>query len=129
VSFVRHAIAQLGLGNVEGLQARAEVIGADTSAGHRNGYDAVVSRAVARVATLAELTMPLCKVGGSVLMVKGERAQEEMDEARQTLHALHAFHAGTAETPTGRVIVLEKHRPTPAKYPRSAAEMKRGPIA
>lgn len=129
IAFVQHAIRELGLGNVEALQARAEAIGMDKSAGHRDGYEAVVSRAVARVPTLAELTMPLCKVGGVVLMVKGERAQDELDESRQALHALHAFHAGTAETPTGRVIVLEKRRATPGKYPRSSAEMKRGPIA
>lgn len=129
VAFVRHAIGELGLGNVEALQARAEALGADRSGEHRDGYDAVVSRAVARVATLAELTMPLCKIGGVVLLVKGERAQDELDEARQALHALHAFHAGTAETATGRVIVLEKHRSTPGRYPRSAAEIKRGPIA
>ncbi|MCL4220412.1 MAG: 16S rRNA (guanine(527)-N(7))-methyltransferase RsmG [Phycisphaerales bacterium] len=129
VAFVRHAIGELGLKNAEALQARAEVLGADRWGGHRDRYDAVVSRAVARVATLAELTMPLCRVGGVVLMVKGERAQEEIDEARQTLYALHAFHAGTAETPTGRVVVLEKRRATPGKYPRSSAEMKRGPIA
>ncbi len=129
IAFVRHVIGELELGNAQALQGRAEVIGADRGGGHRDGYDAVVSRAVARTSLLAELTMPLCKIGGVVLMVKGERAQEELDEARQTLHALHAFHAGTAETPTGRVIVLEKHRATPGKYPRSSAEMKRGPIA
>lgn len=128
VAFVRHAIAQLGLNNVRAMQARAEVLGSAAGAGERSSYDAVVSRAVGRIGVLAELTVPLAKVGGLVLMVKGERADQELAEARRALHTLHAAHVGTVETPTGRIVVIEKRRPTPSRYPRSAQEIKKHPL-
>lgn len=120
IAFVRHAIEQLSLNNAEALQGRAEVLAANANTEHRAAYDVVVSRAVGRVAMLAELTTPLAKVGGTVLLVKGQRADEELAEAKQVLHALHVAHAGTVDTPTGRIVVLDKSRATPAKYPRIA---------
>jgi 16S rRNA (guanine527-N7)-methyltransferase len=130
-AFLRHAAGQLALANVEVLRDRAESIAAAGSAGagvHRNGYDAVVARAVGRLRTLAELTVPLAKVGGLVVLVKGRQADEELAEAKAALHALCVSHAGTIDTPTGRIVVLEKRRPTPARYPRSAAEIKKNPL-
>lgn len=130
-AFLSHAVKELGLTNVEVLRERAEAIaasGGPVTSLHRNGYDAVVARAVGRLATLAEITVPLAKIGGLAVLVKGQRADEELDEAKAALHALCVSHAGTVKTPTGRIVVLEKRRPTPAKYPRSAAEIKRSAL-
>lgn len=127
-AFLRHAAKELGLGNVEVVRERAETLAASGGALaslHRNGYDAVLARAVGRLAVLAELAVPLAKIGGLIVLVKGQKADEELAEARQALHMLCVSHAGTVSTPTGRVVVLEKRRATPAKYPRSAAEMKK----
>ncbi len=130
-AFLRHAVGQLGLTNVKVVRDRAESIaGHRAGAGsvHRGGYDAVVARAVGRLRLLAELTVPLAKVGGVVALVKGQKADEELEEAKAALHMLHATHAGTVDTPTGRIVVLEKRRATPAKYPRPSAEIKRKPL-
>ena len=72
--------------------------------------------------------VPLAAVGGPVLLVKGGKAEEELEEAKQALHLLHAAHAGTAMTPTGRVVVLEKARNTPRDYPRRDGEPQRVPL-
>jgi len=128
IAFVEHAIAEIGLRNAHALRHRAEVIGASGKLGHRAAYDAVVSRAVGRIAVLAELTVPLAKVGGLVLMVKGQRADAELSEAQGALRQLHAAHVGTVTTPTGRIVILEKRRPTPGKLPRTAAEIKKNPL-
>jgi 16S rRNA (guanine527-N7)-methyltransferase len=88
----------------------------------------VVSRAVGRLATLLELTVPLAKVGGLIVLTKGQKADEELAEAKQTLHMLHAAHAGTVDTPTGRLVVIEKLRDTPKMYPRGDGEPKRSPL-
>ncbi len=130
-AFLNHVTEQLSLVNVEVVRDRAEIIGSASApepAEHRDGYDAVVSRAVGRLRMLAELTVPLANQGGLVVLVKGQRADEELVEARQALHMLCVSHAGTIETPTGRIVVLEKRRPTPGKYPRSAADIKRKPL-
>lgn len=139
-AFLREAAAALGLGNVEVVQERAEVLGQDRGErvdragrterehGHREAYDAAVARAVGPMAVIAELTVPLVKVGGRVLLIKGQKAAEELAAAKQALYLLHAQHAGTVETPTGRIVVLEKARPTPRAYPRRSGEPKRAPL-
>lgn len=134
--FVRDAAETLGLPNVTVLQDRAERLGQDRgvrtgtgrTGGHRGRYDAVVSRAVGRLAMLLELTVPLAKVGGLIVLTKGQKADEELAEAKQALHMLHAAHAGTVETPTGRLVVIEKLRDTPKAYPRGDGEPKKTPL-
>jgi len=125
--FLRAAAAALGLTNVEVVNDRAESIGAHPSL-LRAQFDAVTARAVGRLASLAELCVPLAKVGGIVALIKGQKADEELEEARQALHMLHASHAGTVDTPTGRIVVLEKRRTTPIDYPRRPGEPERAPL-
>ncbi len=135
--FLRHAIAELQLSNAGVLQSRAEAAGQDRGTrqpdGSRTGatreaFDAATARAVGPLAVIAELTIPLVKVGGLVVLVKGQRADEELAAAREALQLLGAAHAGTIDTPTGRVVVLEKLRPTPRTYPRRDGEPKRTPL-
>ena len=131
--FLSAAIAFLGLSNVTVVKDRAEVVGQDFR-GHREAFDAVTARAVGRLPMLLELTVPLAKAperetpGGQVLLVKGQQAAEEVAEAKQALHMLHCAHAGTVETPTGRLVVIEKLRKTPRTYPRPVGEPKRAPL-
>lgn len=128
--FLRHAIAPpptgLGLANAEVLAARAESAARDPLG--RETFDAAVARAVGPTAVIAELTIPFVKPGGLIILVKGERAEEELAAAKQALHLLHTHHAGTIQTPTGRLVVLEKQRPTPKLYPRRDGEPKRAPL-
>lgn len=135
--FLRQAIGSLGLANADVLQARAEAAGQDRGrrdpdgsrvGGTRETYEAVTARAVGRLAVVAELAVPLAKPRGLVLLVKGQKADEELAEAREALDLLGAAHAGTVETPTGRIVVLEKVRPTPRTYPRRDGEPKRAPL-
>jgi 16S rRNA (guanine527-N7)-methyltransferase len=130
--FLRRAAAELGLPNVRVLSQRAERAGQDPQ--HRERYDAAVARAVGSLAVLAEITIPFVKPPaegtspGRALLIKGQKAAEELDAAKQALHLLHAVHTGTVETPTGRVVVLEKARKTPRAYPRREGEPKRQPL-
>ncbi len=125
--FLRAAAERLGLKNVEVLNDRAEALGAHPSL-HRAAFDAVTARAVGRLVILSELTVPLAKVGGLVALIKGQKADEELEEAKQALHMLHASHAGTVDTPTGRIVVLEKRRTTPIDFPRRPGEPVRAPL-
>lgn len=141
VEFLRAVVKALGLSNVEVVQDRSERLahergektGTGRSGGHREAYDAVVARAVGRLATLAELTVPFAKAGGEgvsglVLLIKGQKADEELAEAKEALHQLKAVHAATVDTPTGKIIVLEKRSATPKMYPRRDGEPSRSPI-
>ena len=134
--YLEQVAAAMPLPNATVINARAEAMGQDrgrkTSNGrvdaHREQYDMVLARGVGQIAMLSELTVPLAKVGGLVLMTKGQKAEEELAEAKQALHMLHAAHAGTVDTPTGKIVVIEKQRRTPKDYPRRDGEPKRAPL-
>jgi 16S rRNA (guanine527-N7)-methyltransferase len=124
--FLTEACKLLGLGNVTVLQERAEAVCQDDL--YREVFDGVVARAVGRLCVLLEYTVPLAKLGGVVVLTKGQKAQEEIKEAHQALYLLHADVTGTVPTPTGTLVVVNKSRKTPGKYPRGVGEPKRDPL-
>ncbi|MCC6285869.1 MAG: 16S rRNA (guanine(527)-N(7))-methyltransferase RsmG [Phycisphaerales bacterium] len=122
--FLRQVCAKLELRNVRVVADRAERLahrrtmpGPQGETPGRECFDAVCARAVGRLASLLEVTVPLARIGAPVLLIKGEKASEELEEAAPVLHALKAVHAGTVETPTGRVVVITKSSATPKVYP------------
>jgi 16S rRNA (guanine527-N7)-methyltransferase len=125
--FMEEAAKTLGLGNVVILDDRAETIGRDR-AHHREQYDVVTARAVGKLPVLLELTVPLARVGGLVLAIKGQSALEEIDAAKEALHALHSHIIETRRTSTGTIVIIEKQRRSPKAYPRRPGEPNRAPI-
>lgn len=129
VAFLRGAIEALGLTNAEVLNDRAEDVGQRHRDDRgREAFDAVIARALGRLNVAAELTVPLAKPGGVIALVKGAKAEEELEEARRALGLLGAAHVSTLPTPTGRIVILEKATRTPRTYPRPAGEPKRKPL-
>ena len=120
-------LPELGV-QAECVTARAE----EEAFRRRESYDCAVSRAVARLNILLELTAPFVKVGGTVLAMKGDRAGEELEQARNAVRKLGlAFTeaktfpvAGTSHT----VLVFRKVSPTPPGYPRRYAKIKQTPL-
>lgn len=122
IDFVRETAQALGLSQVTPLVGRAETLG--QSEEHRGQYDRVVARAVAALPVLAELALPLLRVGGLFVAQKGPISDEELNAGRRAagevggrVVEVDEFNlpiSGDART----LIVLEKQRPTPAKYPR-----------
>ncbi len=124
--FVRAAMDVLGVEHAKVVTLRAEEAGRNPQ--YRDTYDAAIARAVGPLATIAELATPLVKPGGTALLIKGEKAGEELAQAKTALHMLLSHHVGTLETPTGKIVILEKMRPTPKAYPRGNGEPKRRPL-
>jgi 16S rRNA (guanine527-N7)-methyltransferase len=127
VAFLRSAIESLGLTNAHVLQARAETIGHDHKA-HREKYDLATARALGHLAVVAELAGPLVRPHGHVVAVKGARADQELAEAGKALGLIGLRHAQTVDTPTGRLVLLEKTIRTPRTYPRRDGEPARVPL-
>jgi len=125
--FLRETITKLGLKNVDVYNERVETLGAKGGS-LRDRFDLVTARALGKIVVAAELTTPIAKIGGLVALIKGERADEELEEAKQCLHRLCVTHVGTTQTPTGRIVAIEKRRPTPGMYPRKPGEPKRSPL-
>jgi 16S rRNA (guanine527-N7)-methyltransferase len=109
------------------LNDRAETAGQDHH-DHRAKYDAVVARAVGKLNVLAELTVPFAREAGSIFLIKGDKAAEEVEEAKPALYKLHTHVVDLHKTATGTVVVLEKTRATPRSYPRLPGEPKRRPL-
>jgi len=61
---------------------------------HRGSYDGALARAVGRLAMIAELPVPLVRVGGLVMLTKGQKGDEEWEEAGATLHDIFMTLAG-----------------------------------
>ena len=98
----------------------------------RESYDIVASRAVARLNVLAELCLPYAKVGGVFLAMKGALADEEIDEARRGIAQLGGSIERVYEYPiqdaVHKAVVIRKQKPTPPKYPRAFAKIKKSPL-
>ena len=125
--FLSQVVSTMELDNVTIVNARAEDL-ATKNGGFRDVADAVIARAVGPLQVLLELTIPFARVGGIVVAIKGEKAQEEIEQAKRALGVLHAEVESQERTTTGRVLVVRKTKHTPRKYPRSPGEPKRDPI-
>jgi 16S rRNA (guanine527-N7)-methyltransferase len=131
LAFIQAVIDDLGLTNARTFHSRAEDAGNDPA--HREQYNVVTARAVALLPTLLEYTIPLAKVGGFVVAMKGESAEREVEEAKRALYILKAEAKPVAEIhlPPDRVhylVTVEKLEKTPKNYPRNAGVPKKKPI-
>jgi 16S rRNA (guanine527-N7)-methyltransferase len=92
---------------------------------HRRQYDWAVARAVAHLSPLLEYLLPFCRIGGHALAQKGARASEELHESKEALQILggevsDVFSVDSDRDAHAQLIVVEKVRETPDKYPRRA---------
>lgn len=122
VAFLNHLSQELDLENVQIESGRAEVLGHHPA--HRERYDWAVSRAVARMPTLVEYLLPLCRVGGMALALKGQNAPDELDEAATAIGLLGGIKPilHSVEVPslleTRYLVLIKKGKKTPDRYPR-----------
>ncbi|MCA9914402.1 MAG: 16S rRNA (guanine(527)-N(7))-methyltransferase RsmG [Anaerolineae bacterium] len=132
LTFIDTVITELGLKNARALHARAEDAGQDKQ--HRGQYDIVTARAVSLLPTLLEYTLPLAKVGGFVVAMKGESAPREIEESKRALFMLKGDAKPPAEVHlpgvenTHYLVTVEKLEKTPSPYPRGQGLPKKKPI-
>lgn len=128
VDFLREACGALGLENTRCVHARAEEFG------ERERFDWAVSRAVAPLPILCELSLPLVRTGGRFLAMKSSHSQEELEGAGRAISLLGGRAAWAKDYPIPgtdiqhRLICIEKTSPTPKKYPRRFAQIKKQPL-
>ena len=81
LNFLSDLLEKLGIEGVNLVHGRAEDVGQNPD--YREKFDLVTARAVARMSVLSEYCLPLAKVGGKFLALKGPRADEELEDARR----------------------------------------------
>lgn len=132
VNWLREISTALGAPDVECIHGRAEEYGADP--GYREGYDVVVSRAVAELRILCELCLPFVRVGGLFLAMKSVDCGEELSAAGHGIRMLGGRVTGCVDYPipgtevTHRVVVIEKIKPTLKGFPRRFAKIRSSPL-
>ena len=130
--FLQEVVADLELTDVEVVNARAEDLGQDPS--HREAYDVVTARAVARLVELAELTIPFANIGGTVILPKSTGVEQEAIEAAAAAELLGAAPAITLKvdrpggSPPDDMVYWMKISPTPAEFPRRAGLPHKSPL-
>ncbi len=113
------------------VHARAEAAGIDPAL--RGRFDVATSRAVAKLAVLCEYCLPLVKVGGVMLALKGSDCQEELREAANAIRILGGGEPRLIEYSLGAsggrsLIVIPKVIPTAKKFPRQRVKLSEKPL-
>ena len=128
-AFLIQAAARLRLRGVEVVNRPAEEAGQD--ARYREAFDVAVARALAPITVLAELCLPLVRVGGRLLAQKTER--EDVSVAHAAFDLLGGMLEAVTTAPSelrseGTIVVVRKVAPTPAIYPRRPGLPRRKPL-
>lgn len=130
ITFLKALVDALGLKDVQAVNARAEEYCQD----HRESFDIVTARAVARFEILDELCLPLVKKGGYFISLKGASGMAEYEQAKSgiaklggQLEAYHAFELFDRDDKRIN-FYIKKVKGTPAKYPRAFAKIKKSPL-
>lgn len=131
ITFLEEVINKLELKNIKAIHARVEEFAKNKK--ERESYDIATSRAVAPLNVLLEYLLPLVKVGGFCICMKGSNT-EEIEEAQNALKILGGEiekieKITLPETDiTRNVIIVKKVKQTPLKYPRKPGTPSKEPI-
>jgi 16S rRNA (guanine527-N7)-methyltransferase len=131
--FLSECVEKLALAErVQVINCRAEELGQESA--FRQHFDLATARAVSSADIVLELTLPMLKNGGMVLLqkTKSQVAEEckRLDKCLPVLGAklLSLSAAKSSELPEHVIIGVEKVKATPAQYPRSASQIKKRPL-
>lgn len=132
VQFLNEIIKQLELKEVETIHGRVEEFGKNKK--YREKFDYATSRAVANLTTLSEYLLPLVKIEGKCICMKGSTVKEEIDQSQKAIAILggkieeiEAFQLPESDIDR-HIILLRKIKQTPAKYPRKPGTPSKEPI-
>lgn len=132
IQFLENLAKVLNLSNVHFIHDRAETFGQNRD--HREQYDVVTARAVARLSVLTELCLPLVKVGGTFIAMKGSSAKEELDAGKRAISLLGGNLINSVsfmlpfEESERNILLINKEKQTPKRYPRKPGLPNKTPI-
>ncbi|MGM9986868.1 MAG: 16S rRNA (guanine(527)-N(7))-methyltransferase RsmG [Bacillaceae bacterium] len=132
ITFLNELASELSLDNVAFYHDRAETFG--KKEGIRESFDVVTARAVARLSVLSELCMPLVKVNGYFVAMKGAAAHDEVETGQYAVNVLGGEIQNVIdftlpiEESERSIVIINKKRKTPKKYPRKPGTPNKQPI-
>ena len=130
INFIKELVSNLNLNNVEAYHFRAE----DYAKDHKETFDYVTARAVARLNVLIELCLPLVKKDGYMISMKGDLKDDEIEEAKKGITLLGgkieniiSFNLPIVDEKRS-LIIIKKVGNTPKGYPREFKKIKDKPL-
>jgi len=132
LNFIKNGMEMLKFNDWSIVHKRAEEAGRDVEL--REQFDFVSARAVAELKILAEYCLPLIKVGGAFIAMKGSEREDEITEAKNAIRTLGGVieSVNTFVLPNSdinrTIVVIRKKTATLAKYPRCSSKLAKEPI-
>lgn len=133
IKFLNEVIGKLGLSGITAIHGRAEDYAKQKE--YREMFDLCVSRAVANLASLSEYCIPYTMLHGNFISYKSGSIEDELQNAKNAVFLLGGKIKDTVKfTLPGSdiersLVVIEKVKKTPGKYPRKAGLPAKEPIA
>lgn len=132
INFLNEVIVKLDLKDINTVHSRIEDFGKDKK--YRESFDYVTARAVANLTTLSEYLIPISKVNGKCICMKGNEIEEELDNSKAAINILGGkitkvdeFKLPNSDI-SRNVIIIDKIKSTPSKYPRKAGIPSKEPL-
>ena len=132
IMFLDNVINNLGLKDISAIHGRAEEMGKNKK--YREMFDYAISRAVANLTVLSEYMIPFVKLGGKSICMKGGNIKEELENSQKALgilggNLIHVEEFNLLDTDIKRsLIIIEKCKITPIKYPRKPGTPVKEPL-
>lgn len=132
IHFLDEVIEKLKLSHIQTIHARVEEFGKNKN--YRESFDIATSRAVANMSTLSEYLIPLVKVGGICIGMKGADVEEEVQQSKKAISILGGEFEKIEKftlpkSDIGRsIILITKVKNTPSKYPRKPGTPGKEPL-
>lgn len=132
IDFLKLLAKELQLENIHFYHKRAEDFGQNKQ--FREAFDLCIARAVAKMSVLSELCLPLVRIGGKFIAMKGAKADEELALGKAAIKRLggnvlnnYAFNL-PKDAGERSLIIIEKKAKTPKRYPRKPGTPQRKPL-
>ena len=132
INFLNEVIEKLNLKDIVTVHSRIEDFGKNKS--YREKFDYVTARAVANLAVLSEYLIPIAKIGGKCVCMKGSNVEEEITSGKNAINVLGGKLEKVDEFVlpdsdiSRNVIILSKVKNTPARFPRKAGIPSKEPL-
>jgi 16S rRNA (guanine527-N7)-methyltransferase len=132
INFLNDVIEKINLKNINTIHGRVEEIGKNKK--YREKFDVATSRAVANLSVLVEYMLPLVKLNGICICMKGSEVQEELENSKKAINELggkiecvEEFELPESDIKRN-IIIIRKIKETPSKYPRKPGTPSKEPI-
>ena len=135
IKYVDETAKMLGLSNVTAISARAEELANNVE--YRECFDIVAARAVASLPVLCELCLPFVKIGGAMIAMKSQQADDELTAAKSCITLCGGeieevvscdLRSQELECESRKLIFIRKVKKTPPLYPRHYSKISKKPL-